>query len=86
MCCSRHSLIFSFFLYIAGVDYKYMNRMFNLLDQYITVRIELINDNYLEDDEDFMMLLQIMEPERNIKLFKDNAIVTIVDDDSKSPL
>ena len=63
-----------------------MNAHLNLLNEYITVNIELINDNLVEGDEDFMVLLQIMDTGRNIELFKDNAIVTIVDDDSKSPL
>ena len=63
-----------------------MNSKFNLSNEYITVRIELINDNFLEGDEDFMVQLQIEHTGRNIELFKDNAIVTIVDDDSKSTL
>ena len=63
-----------------------MNRQFNLSNEYITVDIELINDNFLEGDEDFMVQLQIEHTGRNIELFEDNTIVIIVDDDSKSPL
>ena len=55
-------------------------------NEYITVSIDLINDNYLEGDEDFKVLLHIMDTGRNIELLEDNSIVTIVDDDSKSPL
>ena len=63
-----------------------MGGYLNLLNEYITVNIELINDKFLEGDEDFKVLLQIMDTGRRIELFKDSAIVTIVDDDSKSPL
>ena len=55
-----------------------------MFNGYITIVIELINDNSVEDDEDFKVELQIMNLEKNVKLSKDNAIVTIVDDDSNN--
>ena len=57
-----------------------------LSNKSITINVELYDDDSLEGEEDFKVLLQIRDTGRNIELFEDTAIVTIVDDDSKSPL
>ena len=51
------------------------------------VNITLINDNVLEGDEDLIVLLQILTTRKDV-IFPccDTAIVTIVDDDSKTSL
>ena len=57
-----------------------------LSNESITIDVELYDDDSLEGDEDFKAMLKIIDMGRNIELFEDTAIVTIVDDDSKSPL
>ena len=51
------------------------------------VNITLINDNVLEGDEDFTVLLQILTIRKDV-IFSccDTAIATIIDDDSKASL
>ena len=63
--------------------------MFSILllsNESITFNVELYDDDSLEDNEDFRVMLQIIDMGENIILSEDTAIVTIVDDDSKSPL
>ena len=48
--------------------------------------VELYDDNSMEGDEDLEVILQTMDFGKNIVLSKETAIVTIVDDDSKSSL
>ena len=76
----------TFFLFIAGIDYNNTSNILLLSNESITIDVELYDDDSLEGDEDFKAMLKIIDMGRNIELFEDTAIVTIVDDDSKSPL
>ena len=88
MCCSRCTVACIFF--IAGVDYTHESRNLILSRESITIDVKLINDNSLEGDEDFKVILQTMDLGKKIEdtivLSKETAVVTIVDDDSKSSL
>ena len=73
----------STYFLIAGVDYNNVSRILILSRESITIAVELYDDNSLEGDEDFKVMLRTMDLGKNIE---DTAVVTIVDDDSKSPL
>ena len=78
--------IHSTFLSIAGVDYRPLAETLTFSESVtmITVNISLRNDNALEGDEDFKAQLSTNSGS-NVGLGMD-AIITIVDDDSKTPL
>ena len=78
--------ILSIFPSIAGVDYRPLNVTLTFSETFnvITVNITLLNDNALEGDEDFKAWLSTNSGS-NVGLGPD-AIITIVDDDSKAPL
>ena len=78
--------ILSTFLSIAGVDYRPLDVTLTFSESVtvITVNITLLNDNTLEGDEDFKARLSTHSGS-NVGLGMD-AIITIVDDDSKPPL
>ena len=50
------------------------------------VNFPLIDDDVLEGDEDFKVLLQILTTTKNVLPGCDVAITTIVEDDSKASL
>ena len=77
----------STFLSIAGVDYRRLDvtLTFSETVTVITVNITLLNDNTLEGDEDFKARLSTNSGS-NVGLPDPDAIITIVDDDSKAPL
>ena len=50
------------------------------------VNLPLIDDNILEGDEDFKVLLQILTTTKDVLPGCDISVVTIVDDDSKASL
>ena len=79
--------IHSIFLSIADVDYTPLdvNLTFSETVTVITVNVTLINDNDLEGDEDFKARLSTSSGS-NVGLPVPDAIITIVDDDSKTPL
>ena len=79
--------ILSTFLSIAGVDYRPLDETLTFSEAVteITVNITLLNDNALEDDEDFRALLSTSSGS-NVGLPDPDAIITIVDTDSKAPL
>ena len=72
------------FLSIAGVDYRPLDETLTFSEAVtmITVNITLLNDNDLEGDEDFKAQLSTSSGS-NVGLGPD-AIITIVDDDSKA--
>ena len=76
----------TYFLSIAGADYNNTISILLLSNESITINVELYDDNSLEGDEDLKVILQTMASGKNIVLSKETAIVTIVDDDSKSSL
>ena len=78
--------IHSIFLSIAGADYRPLDVTLTFSETVteITVNVTLLNDNTLEGDEDFKARLSTISGS-NIGLGPD-AIITIVDDDSKTPL
>ena len=80
------SSILSTFLSIAGVDYRPLDETLTFSEAVtmITVNISLLDDNTLEGDEDFKAELSTSSGS-NVGLGMD-AIITIVDDDSKAPL
>ena len=79
--------IHSTFLSIAGVDYRPLAETltFGETVTVITVNITLLDDNALEGDEDFNAQLSTISGS-NVGLPDPDAIITIVDDDSKAPL
>ena len=76
----------TYFLSIAGVDYNNTISILLLSNKTVTMAVELYDDNSMEGDEDLEVILQTMDFGKNIVLSKETAIVTIVDDDSKSSL
>ena len=78
--------ILSTFLSIAGVDYRPLDETLTFSETVteITVNVALSDDNALEGDEDFNARLSTSSGS-NVGLGPD-AIITIVDDDSKAPL
>ena len=75
-------------LSLAGVDFATTSYIviFNETSTDNHVSITLIDDNILEGDEDFKVLLQILTTTKDVLPGCDVAIVTIVDDDSKASL
>ena len=78
--------ILSIFLSIAGVDYRPLDETltFSEIVTKIVVNVTLLDDNGVEGDEDFKAWLSTSSGS-NVVLGPD-AIITIVDDDSKAPL
>ena len=78
--------ILSIFLSIAGVDYRPLDVTLTFSESVtmITVNISLLDDNTLEGDEDFRAQLSTNSGS-NVGVGPD-AIITIIDDDSKTPL
>ena len=72
-------------LSIAGVDYRPLDKtlMFSETVTVITVNVTLLDDNALEGDEDFRAQLSTSSGS-NVRLSRPEAIITIVDDDSKA--
>ena len=79
--------ILSIFLFIAGVDYKPLDETLTFSGNVtnITINVTLLDDNDLEGNEDFKAQLSISSGS-NVGLPDPDAIITIVDDDSKAPL
>ena len=79
--------IHSIFLSIAGVDYRPLDvtLTFSETATVITVNVTLLDDNALEGDEDFKAQLSTSSGS-NVGLPVPDAIITIVDDDSKTLL
>ena len=71
---------------LAGVDYRPLAETLTFSESVtmITVNITLLDDNALEGDEDFRAQLSTNSGS-NVGLGPD-AIITIIDDDSKTPL
>ena len=78
--------ILSIFPSLAGVDYRPLNVTLTFSETFtgIIVSVALFNENSLEGDEDFKAQLSTSSGS-NVVLGPD-AIITIVDDDSKAPL
>ena len=78
--------ILSIFLSIADVDYSPLDKTLNFSEivTKIVVNVTLLNDSALEGDEVFKARLSTSSGS-NVVLGPD-AIITIVDDDSKAPL
>ena len=76
-------------LSLAGVDFTATSNIviFNDTNTINEVDLILIDDNILEGDENFTVLLQILTTRKDV-IFPccDATIVTIVDDDSKASL
>ena len=74
-------------LFIAGVDYTPLDETltFSKTVTNITVNVTLLDDNGVEGDEDFKVLLSTGSGS-NVELPMPDTIVTIVDDDSKTSL
>ena len=79
--------ILSIFPSLAGVDYRplHVTLAFSETITEITVNITLLDDNVVEGDKDFKARLSTSSGS-NVGLPKPDAIITIVDEDSKAPL
>ena len=79
--------ILSIFLFIAAVDYRPLDETLTFSESvtYVTVNVTLLDDNALEGDEDFKAQLS-KSSGSNVVLPMPEAIVTIIDDDSKASL
>ena len=73
-------------LSIAGTDFLPLNRIltFNSDISRTTINVTLLNDNIVEGDEDFLARLEVPSTEMDVVLSKDNATITILDDNSKT--
>lgn len=71
---------------VAGDDYEPIDTILTFSETVITISINvtLINDGFVEGDEDFQARLEILTAGTNAELFPDDlAPVKILDDDSK---
>lgn len=70
----------------AGCDYSGLNEVeitFGPAINFITYQIPITNDEILEAEESFTVLLSAPSTERGVMLGQSSATVVITDDDSK---